>query len=327
MMAGNIKEPVTPNVACVTSIPGVTLDLGFSALERHLEALEKAAEGLRRADDIEDVHQARVSLRRLRSVFSLLEPQIGKGLRPLEQRAKKILGVLGPVRDLDVQIDFLERHLMALKNAAFRPGVRRILLRLKNRRAELQSSLNELYTTSAVGELCKRVRQALTSWRTRRDEGWILYHYLLPYIEDLLAFDEFIHNQEAIETLHKARIAAKRLRYALEIVLPIEPSALEKPLKEFKRLQEVLGDIHDCDVWVVTIRDFMAREPVKMLEFLGHDRGMRRIAPGCENLLLMISRKRNRLHVRLVELWNRLQTEDFWGDLAVRLKAILQQSP
>jgi CHAD domain-containing protein len=305
----------------------VTLGLGFLAAARHLEALERSNEGLRRADDIEDVHQARVSLRRLRSVLDLLAPQLGDGISPLERRARKILGVLGPVRDLDVQIDFLVRDMKGLKEPAFRPGIRRLWLRLKNRRAELQNSIAELCATSAIVDLCNRTRRAISSWDTRQNESWILYPFLLPYIEDLLAFDEFIHRQEAVEPLHKARIAAKRLRYALEIVLPLDPEALQRPVKEFKQLQEVLGDIHDCDVWAETIRDFLAREPVKMLEFLGHDRGMRRIAPGCENLQTRLSKKRARLHRRLSSLWNRLQREDFWGDLGTRLKGILQQSP
>jgi len=305
----------------------VTLGLGFSAAMRHLEALERSHEGLRRADDIEDVHQARVSLRRLRSVLDLLRPQIGKKISPLERRARKILGVLGPVRDLDVQIDFLERDLKNQKEPAFRPGVRRLLLRLKNRRSELQGSIVELCATSAIVELCHRTRRVMASWDTRQNENWIIYPFLLPYIEDLLAFDEFIHRQEAVEPLHKARIAAKRLRYALEIVLPVEPASLQRPVKEFKHLQEVLGDIHDCDVWAETIRDFLAREPVKMLEFLGHDRGMRRIAPGCEDLLLRLAKRRARLHRMLTSLWNRLQKEDFWGDLGTRLKDILQPGP
>ncbi len=305
----------------------ITLELGFSAAKRHLEALARCNEGLRRAGDIEDVHQARVALRRLRSVLDLLRPQVGKGISPLERRAKKLLGVLGPVRDLDVQIDFLTRDLKSQKEPAYRPGIRRLLLRLKNRRAELQGSVEELYTTSAIGELARRTQRALESWAARKQESWILYPFLLPYLEDLLAFEEFIHQAEAVEPLHKARIAAKRLRYALEIVLPVDPSALSRPVKEFKRLQDLLGDIHDCDVWATTIRDFLAREPVKMLEFLGHDRGMRRMVPGCENLLLRLSKKRDRLHRMLMRSWNRLQKQDFWGELGTRLQRVLQQGP
>jgi CHAD domain-containing protein len=45
-------------------------------------------------------------------------------------------------------------------------------------------------------------------------------------------------------TLHAARIAAKRLRYALEIVEPLEPSA--RPLLRLLRsFQDEAGDAHD----------------------------------------------------------------------------------
>ncbi len=44
------------------------------------------------------------------------------------------------------------------------------------------------------------------------------------------------------------RIAAKRLRYVLEIVSPCFGPEAGAARETAKRLQSVLGDIHDCDV-------------------------------------------------------------------------------
>lgn len=46
---------------------------------------------------------------------------------------------------------------------------------------------------------------------------------------------------------HNMRIAAKRLRYVLEIVGPCFGAEAKAARDAAKRLQGVLGDIHDCD--------------------------------------------------------------------------------
>jgi len=47
---------------------------------------------------------------------------------------------------------------------------------------------------------------------------------------------------------HDARIAAKRLRYVLEIVDPCFGEEARAARDAAKELQSVLGDLHDCDL-------------------------------------------------------------------------------
>lgn len=48
--------------------------------------------------------------------------------------------------------------------------------------------------------------------------------------------------------LHDMRIAAKRLRYVLEITAPVFGETAVDGARRAKALQEVLGELHDCDV-------------------------------------------------------------------------------
>ncbi len=52
------------------------------------------------------------------------------------------------------------------------------------------------------------------------------------------------------EPLHQMRIAAKRLRYAIELHTQCWGEELAPFAKEVGKLQESLGELHDCDVWL-----------------------------------------------------------------------------
>ena len=63
-----------------------------------------------------------------------------------------------------------------------------------------------------------------------------------------------------VEALHDMRIAAKRLRYVLEVTAP----GLRRPTrataaKRAKELQDLLGEIHDCDVQLPRVEGLIAR--------------------------------------------------------------------
>jgi len=52
----------------------------------------------------------------------------------------------------------------------------------------------------------------------------------------------------AAEAQHNLRIAAKRLRYVLELTGPCFGPGAAEARRLAKQLQNVLGDLHDCDV-------------------------------------------------------------------------------
>jgi CHAD domain-containing protein len=67
-------------------------------------------------------------------------------------------------------------------------------------------------------------------------------------LEELRSLAERALAPDAVEVQHDARIAAKRLRYVLEIVGPCIGDAAKPARDAAKEIQSVLGDLHDCDV-------------------------------------------------------------------------------
>ena len=67
-------------------------------------------------------------------------------------------------------------------------------------------------------------------------------------LSELLALSGPALDPAAGDAQHDLRIAAKRLRYVLEIVEPCFGAEAKAARRAAKELQGVLGEIHDCDV-------------------------------------------------------------------------------
>lgn len=67
-------------------------------------------------------------------------------------------------------------------------------------------------------------------------------------LDELCGFMAAARDPAAVETLHDMRIAAKRLRYVLELFAPAFGPYAATAAKQAKKLQDVIGEIHDCDV-------------------------------------------------------------------------------
>ena len=75
-------------------------------------------------------------------------------------------------------------------------------------------------------------------------------------LEELLSCQKCLENADDKAGHHQMRIAAKRLRYTLEISnLPFE-RRLSADIEIMKRLQSLLGRVHDCDVWMDDLSKF-----------------------------------------------------------------------
>lgn len=89
---------------------------------------------------------------------------------------------------------------------------------------------------------------------------------------------------------HDLRIAAKRLRYVLEILGPCLGAEAPAARDAAKRLQGVLGDLHDCDVMLPR-------------------------AEGIESLQDLLRTRRELLFRRFVELWREEEDRSTWAEL------------
>jgi hypothetical protein len=73
-------------------------------------------------------------------------------------------------------------------------------------------------------------------------------------MNELYKWQEYVQQPDAHRELHNMRIAAKRLRYTLEIFADSLPAECASAQKEVKQIQEELGLLHDSDVMITMLR-------------------------------------------------------------------------
>ena len=73
-------------------------------------------------------------------------------------------------------------------------------------------------------------------------------------LEEMYNWDRYVDNPYNIRELHDLRIAAKRLRYTLEIFEEVLPEASKPIVEELTQIQDELGALHDSDVMIALLR-------------------------------------------------------------------------
>ncbi len=73
-------------------------------------------------------------------------------------------------------------------------------------------------------------------------------------LDELYEWDAYVDDPYHVHELHNLRIAAKRLRYTLEIFQDVLPETTVSCIKEVEGIQEELGSLHDHDVMIALLR-------------------------------------------------------------------------
>lgn len=153
-------------------------------------------------------------------------------------------------------------------------------------------------------------------------------------LDEVSSFAEAAQDPAAVEELHDMRIAAKRLRYVLEMSEPVLGEPAKTGAKQARKLQDVLGGIHDCDELGPRVRAHVKRlraedrAAVRAAARNGArdlDPPLARAAPnraryaGLEALAAYTAARRDVLHGSFRRMWARLERGGFGDGLGGKL--------
>jgi CHAD domain-containing protein/CYTH domain-containing protein len=280
-----LREPVDRGVRLVA----ITL---LEDAQKTADKLTSLSKELRDGDTAgnEALHDFRVAIRRLRSWVRAFKPWLGDDLRGKQRRRfSRIAETTRIARDASVHLEWLRKERSAL-SARQRVGQTWLSERLEAQR----SSGVEVALAAAMdfAPVVPKLTRRLDSYRAPVREsdgtarfGAVFAERLLKESEGLRSRLAAVHSFTDVKQPHRARIAAKNLRYIAEPVSDLirDGGAI---IETLKALQDVLGDLHDVHVFAEElvaateddrVRRARARDPgpgLLGLARLLHERGM-----------------------------------------------------
>ena len=253
-------EPETQLEALQTQVqpiePGDTMaEAGRKALLGDLVKMLEHEAGSRSGEDIEDVHDMRVATRRMRSTLRLLGEYFKpKAIKPIQRQLRKLAGVLGAVRDLDVLIKNVKDY-QATLDEDHRADLEPVIALLEQERLEARHDLIRTLNKKSY----QRFIEDYSAFLTKPGKGAIAVEtdeaqpyqvrHLLPmllfeHLAAVRAYDQVLADADDA-TLHALRIEFKRLRYAVTIFGDVLGTGINEFTEELKAIQDHLGDLHD----------------------------------------------------------------------------------
>jgi CHAD domain-containing protein len=212
--------------------------------------------------DLDDaVHKMRVAVRRLRTALATYRPFLDRSVtEPIRDELAWLGGVLGEARDAEV----MREHLTDAAEDAGSPVAVRTVVDSEQTEAYrsahaavLEAFGSERYLRLLDGlkaltdvppltaDADRKLKKAMTK-RVRHD--W-------SRLADRIEADE--DNRD----LHAARRAGKRVRYAIEPLVPAYGKVARRLVKKLKKLQDALGEHHDAVTAQDRLRDLADKHP------------------------------------------------------------------
>jgi CHAD domain-containing protein len=228
-----------------TALPGATEHRG---LAHWMDRVLREVDNLQRSPDKDAVHDLRVAIRRCRSVGAVMrEVDPDPSWHELRGTPKKLFRKLGELRDTQIMNQWVSEH--AAENDKLRIVLHGFFQAKEPKLLEEALRLADKFDAKNWNRLERKLRK-----RARLVPAGSLTAQCLA-VERLQEAKE-LHSKAMKArrpgSWHGLRIGLKKFRYTVESLLPQQ---YEQWSPQLKRLQDLLGEVHDLDVLSGIIKD------------------------------------------------------------------------
>ncbi|MGE5228185.1 MAG: CHAD domain-containing protein, partial [Deltaproteobacteria bacterium] len=336
-------EAVDPGTGAAAAAPKKRPDIlpsdtmteaAAKTLKFHLAKMLEHEEGTRLGEDPEELHDMRVSTRRMRMALRVfadyLDPDV---LRPVLKGLRRTGRTLGAVRDLDVFDEKTQVYLDSLpdEHAGDLDGLleawkaerdkqrERLVAYLDGKRYRRFVELTQELLDGPAEALAPRNIVTPRPQRVAQVLPGVLY-------KDMAVVWAFEGQLGGLETplprFHALRKACKGLRYTLEFFEDVLGPGARPLIKRVKGLQDHLGDLQDAVVTCGVLRDYITwgtwrhegHELPGPIEII--------VAPGAARYLTARQEEMERLVLTFPEAWPTVAGNEFSRELAAVIAEI-----
>lgn len=199
----------------------------------------------------EDIHDIRVASRRLRTgipIFSACfdNKESSKWIKVL----KSLTDSLGNARDHDVFIKYLSRY----ENQTLTDIIEKLKENREKSYSLARKKIAKTYKSGILEDIVSNLKEIDCSEKNC---------YVLGLANICVRYSAVENSSQNLEDAynkaghHKMRIAVKKFRYCLEVFSPLFDDNLSEEISSLKELQDSLGKMHDCDVFLEKIPEII----------------------------------------------------------------------
>ncbi len=314
-------------------------------LEQRVDQMAAISKALLDVTDTDPAEAMWIASRRLRAALEVFRPALSKAQFPgARDEVRQIIKAVGRRRDVDSMITAFE-EIAAEMDPSGQEGLAILIDSLRREQADSNRSLAQLSNGRRLQALRVRV-EGLTGQDFEGSEIGETTGFRAP--EQLPPGAKKIVNRrlgrlrscvpkalepDAVREQHRMRVAAERLRYSLELTGEALGTQAHTARRAARGLQDVLGEMRDCDLAVPVARELLADlESGDVKAIVERARGIRELDPvlvqAAPNRLLYRSpqlaivhllARRTMLFERFRRLWLEQSRQGVWVALETSL--------
>lgn len=185
----------------------------------------------------ENIHDIRVSIRRLESAYQILPKNVRRQerIREYVKYAKKLFKINAKIRDYDIICANMELH--------HSNKTKNLVSALKSSRSEQIKDASKLALEISCLGIPKITKSSIKKSKLTKRYLKILDGTILDIHKNSIIA---LGDEKRINELHTLRKNFKKLRYTLE--LASDKKTTQDILQNLKNIQDILGEIHDSDI-------------------------------------------------------------------------------